>query len=185
MPSWSTESSDHNRRSSGSASSNRFARSLALDAERLLLAPVGHAEPERRQQPSVGQEVERRQLLGQQRRVASRQHEHREAELQLLRPPGGDRQPDDRVDGAPGHPLAQPQRVEPVRLEPVHQRREAGASVCRRCRCRGRSRCGSSRDLQCALHVGVERAVEAVGAGLDVEHARPAFCPGRSMATTP
>ena len=61
----------------------------ALDAERLVLAGVGDAEPERRQQPPAGHHGERGQLLGQHDRVAAGQHEHAHAELEARRAAGG------------------------------------------------------------------------------------------------
>ena len=85
VPSWSTASSVHRRRSSGSASSKIDARSRALDAERLLLDRVHDAEPERGQRPPAREHVERRPLLRDERRAAAGQHRHARAELDLAR----------------------------------------------------------------------------------------------------
>ena len=92
--------------------------------------------PNAGQQPAAREHVEARPLLGQQRRVAAGQHLHAGAELQLLRAPGREREPDDRVGRVAAHPLRQPQRVEPLRLERVDQLAEAGR--------RRRSRCAPS-----------------------------------------
>ena len=61
-----------------------------LHAERLVLAGVGRAETEGREQPAAAQAVEGRQLLRQQHRVAPGHHEHGEPELDLGREAGGD-----------------------------------------------------------------------------------------------
>ena len=141
-PSWSTTSSSHRRRMSGSASSNQAARSLARDAEGLLLVRVGDAEAEGRQQPSAGQAVEGGQLLGQHDRVAAGEHQHARAELQLGRAAGGVGHADDRVGGLAADALGEPEAVEAQPLEGVDRLGEA--LVVERCACRGRSRCGSS-----------------------------------------
>ncbi len=52
-PSWSTASSVHSRRISGSASSNHAAPRAALDPERLLLVGVGDSEAERGKQAAA------------------------------------------------------------------------------------------------------------------------------------
>jgi hypothetical protein len=99
---------------------------IALDAERLLLVRVGDAESERRQQPTVRQTVERRQLLREHHRISAREDHHAHPELQLRRAPGGERHRDERVGSFAAEALAEPEAVEAQLLQRVDDRREAG-----------------------------------------------------------
>jgi hypothetical protein len=100
----------------------------ALHAERLLLVRIGHAEPERRQQPAAGQPVDRRQLLGQHDRIAPRQHQHAHAELQPRGAARPERDRRHRVGRLAADALAEPQAVEVEAFEVVDERPE-GAVV--------------------------------------------------------
>ena len=57
----------------------------ARDAERLLLDRVRDAEPERGERAAAREHVERRPLLGEQRRAAAGEHLHARAELDPAR----------------------------------------------------------------------------------------------------
>ena len=149
-PSWSTVSPAQNRRSSGSASLKQLGPVAALHAEGLVLAGVDGTEAEGGQQAAVRQAVEGGQLLGQQHRVAAREHEHGEAELELGGAPGGHGQADDRVGAVAGDPLGQPQRVEAVALEAGRRARRSGRGRSTPA-CPARSRCAPSSAAACQL----------------------------------
>ena len=91
----------------------------AGDPERLLLVWIGDAEPERRQQATTRQLVDRRQLLGEHDRIAARQHEHAHPELEVRRTTGGEGDRRHRLGRRGPDPLAEPQAVESKPLECV------------------------------------------------------------------
>ena len=99
----------------------------SLDPERLVLAGVGDAEAERRQQAPAGHHGQRRQLLGQHDRVAAGQHQHAHPELEARRAPGGVRHRHDRVGRVAADALGQPQAVEAEPLERVDDVAELGS----------------------------------------------------------
>jgi hypothetical protein len=74
-----------------------------------VLTRIDRTQPERGEQPSAGQAVERGQLLGQQHRVAPGHHQHGEPELEALRAARGDGDADDRVRAVARDPLRQPE----------------------------------------------------------------------------
>jgi hypothetical protein len=92
---------------------------LAGDAERLVLGGVGDAEPEGGEQPAAGHHGERRQLLGEDDRVASRQDEHAHPELEASGAAGGVCHRHDGVGRLGADALGQPQAVEPPALDEV------------------------------------------------------------------
>ena len=92
---------------------------LARHPESLLLVRIGHAESEGRQQPSVREAIEGRQLLGQHHRVATRKHHDAHAELQTLGTAGGVGHAHQRIGRLAPDAFAQPEAVEAQRLERI------------------------------------------------------------------
>ncbi len=109
-PSWSTVSPAQKRRSSGTTSSNRLARSSRFTWNAWCSAGSGAPRPNAGRRRPFDEAVERGQLLGEEHRVAPGHHQHREAELEAGRAPRRHGQPDDRVRAVAGDPLGQPQR---------------------------------------------------------------------------
>jgi hypothetical protein len=96
-----------------------------LHTERLLLVRVGYAKSEGRQQTAARELIDRRQLLGEHDRIATGQHEHAHAELELCSACGRERDRRDRVGSLAADPLAQPEAVEAQPFEVVDEDREA------------------------------------------------------------
>ena len=93
-----------------SISSVRLPRSRLVDADRLVLGVVP-ADAGAEDDPVLGEELERRQLLGEEHRVAQRHDQDRRPEADALRDAGGDRQRRERLE--------ERHRVEPLRGEQV------------------------------------------------------------------